>query len=107
MITSLVCTRKYDKEEYKFYINKPEYVGETGVCGIEITPYVSVKTPENCFGYSDTIFLNRGRAYSVDRYLPCWILKKIEKKMIDIMEKMGYNTIDMKKEGWFYVWFHN
>ncbi len=91
MKTTLVCTRKYNKEEYKFYLNEPSYVGEKGVCGIEIEPYVSVETPENCFGYSDTVLISsNGIAYTQHRYLPCWILKKIEKKMFEIMVNAGY-----------------
>lgn len=86
MLTILICTRKYNKEEYKFYLNEPSYVGEKGVCGIELEPYVSVETPENGLGYSDTVLLNNGKAYTLHRYLPLWILKKIEKKMIEIME---------------------
>ena len=86
MKTTLVCTRKYNKEEYKFYLNKPDYVGEKGICGIEITPYVSVETPENAFGYSDTVLMSHGKAYTLHRYLPLWILKKIEQKMLKIME---------------------
>ena len=86
MKTTLVCTRKYNKEEYKFYLNEPEYVGEKGVCGVEIEPYVSVETPENGFGYSDTVLMSNGTAYTLHRYLPFWILKKIEKKMKEIME---------------------
>ena len=86
MKTTLVCTRKYNKEEYKFYLHEPDYVGEKGVCGIEITPYVSVETPENCFGYSDTVLMSNDKAYTLNRYLPLWILKKIEQKMIQIME---------------------
>ena len=86
MKTTLVCTRKYNKEEYRFYLNEPDYVGEKGICGIEVTPYVSVETPENGFGYSDTVLMNNGKAYTIHRYLPLWILKKIEKKMIQIME---------------------
>lgn len=93
MFTTLVCTRKYNKEVYKFYLNEPSYVGEKGICGIELEPYVSVETPENYFGYSDTILLNRGKAYTLERYLPRWILKKIEAKMLDIMENKGYNVI--------------
>lgn len=88
MKTTLVCTRKYDKEEYKFYLNEPDYAGEKGCCGIEITPYVSVETPENGFGYTDTVLMQHGEAYSLYRYLPKWILKKISEKMIKIME--GY-----------------
>lgn len=86
MKTTLVCTRKYNKEEYKFYLNKPDYVGEKGICGIEITPYVSVETPENAFGYSDTVLMSHGKAYTLHSYLPLWILKKIEQKMLKIME---------------------
>ena len=89
MKTTLVCTRKYNKEEYKFFLNEPEYEGEKGVLGITITPYVSVETPDNGFGYSDTVLLSEGngKAYTLHRYLPLWILKKIEKKMVDIMER--------------------
>ena len=86
MKTTLVCTRRYNKEDYKFYLHEPDYVGEKGICGIEVTPYVSVETPENGFGYSDTVLMNNGQAYTIRRYLPFWILKKIEKKMKEIME---------------------
>lgn len=86
MKTTLVCTRKYNKEEYKFYLDEPEYVSEKGVCGIEIAPYVWVETPENGFGYSDTVLMYDDMAYTLHRYLPRWILKKIEKKMKEIME---------------------
>ena len=86
MKTTLVCTRKYNKEEYKFFLNEPEYAGELGVCGIEIEPYVHVETPENGFGYSDTVLIRNGEAYTLHRYMPRWILKKLEQKMKDIME---------------------
>ena len=88
MKTTLICTRKFNKEEYKFYLNEPEYVGERGVCGIEITPYLSVTTPENCFGYTDTIlFTSDGRAYTLNRYLQPWILRRIENKMRELYSK--------------------
>lgn len=90
MKTTLVCTRKYNKGEYKFFLNEPEYIGEKGCCGIEIEPYVSVETPENGFGYSDSVLMSHGKAYTLCRYLPPWILKKIERKMLDIMENAGY-----------------
>lgn len=86
MFTTLICTRKYNKEEYKFYLNESSYIGEKGVCGIELEPYVSVETPANAFGYTDTVLLNHGKAYTLERYLPRWILKKLEQKMLDIME---------------------
>lgn len=88
MITTLKCTRKFNGEEYKFFINKPEYVGEKGVCGIELTPYVSVETPENCFGYPDTILLYDGTAYTLHRYLPKWILKRVEHKMLQLQKAL-------------------
>ena len=94
MKTTLHSTRKYAGEEYKFFINEPEYAGEVGICGIEIEPYVSVETPENCFGYSDTVLLNKGKAYTLNRYLPRWILKKVEQKMLDIMSNASYVTIN-------------
>lgn len=87
MKTTYKFSRKYNGEEYKFFLNEPEYPGEKGVCGIEITPYVSVETPENCFGYPDTVLLNKtnmlsdGRAYTLYRYLPKWILRGLEKQM--------------------------
>ena len=86
MKTTLVCTRKYNKGEYEFFLNEPEYEDEKGVCGIEIEPYVSVETPKNGFGYSDTVLMDKWGAYTIHRYLPKWILKKIEKKMNNIME---------------------
>ena len=98
MKTTLVCTRKFNKEEYKFYLHEPEYIGEKGVCGIEIEPYVSVETPKNGFGYSDTVLLNCGKAYTLERYLPLWILKKVEQKMLDIMANAGYVTVNTIKE---------
>jgi len=86
MKTTLIYTRKYNKEEYKFYLNEPDYVGEKGILGIEIQPYISVTTPENCFGYSDTVLMGNDKAYTLYRYLAPWILKKIEKKMKEVME---------------------
>lgn len=76
----LVKTRKFNKEEYKVYLIKPSYDGETGVCGMEIEPYVQVETPENCFGYEDTILFNSiGYGYSLNRYHPNWIMRELEK----------------------------
>ena len=86
MKTVYLFSRIYDKEEYKFFLNEPEYVGEKGVCGIEIEPYVSVETPENGFGYSDTVLMSNGVAYTLHRYLPRWILRKIEDRIKSFME---------------------
>jgi hypothetical protein len=92
MTTTLLFTRKFNKEEYKFFINEPEYVGEKGVCGIEIEPYVHVETPENGFGYVDTILMQNGQAYTLHRYLQPWILKRIEKIMKQIQDSYSYTV---------------
>lgn len=99
MKTTLVCTKKYDKQEYKFFLCEPEYVGEKGVLNMELEPYIWVETPANAFGYTDVVLLYRGRAYTLERYLPLWILKKIEQKMLDIMANAGYVTVNTIKEG--------
>ena len=94
MKTTLVKTRKFAKEEYRFYLNTPEYSGEKGVCGIEITPYITVKTPENDFGYDDTFiyshmhksghYLNRGHVR--------WITNKIIEVCAKIAESLPYSV---------------
>lgn len=86
MKTTYLFSKIYNKEEYKFFLNEPEYVGEKGVCGIEIEPYISVETPENGFGYSDTILMSNDKAYTLHRYLAPWILKKIEERIKSFME---------------------
>lgn len=91
MKTTLVCTRKYNKGEYKFYLHEPEYIGEKGIFGMKIQPYVSVETPENAFGYSDIILMgekipDKIYCYSIHRYLPKWILNRVGKQMQKIME---------------------
>ena len=86
MKTTHLCTRKYNKEPFIFYLNEPSYKGEKGYLGIEIEPYITVVAPHNAFGYADTILLDsQGHAYSCERFFPKWILKKIEKKMIELM----------------------
>jgi hypothetical protein len=84
MNKTLLFTRKYNKETYSFYLNSPSYAGEVGILGIEITPYISCITPDNGFGYTDTVLLNTNIsgdkvAYTLNRGLTPWILKKIEK----------------------------
>ena len=76
----LIKTRRFNKETYEVYLCKPSYDGETGVCGIEVEPYVIVETPENCFGYVDTIHFNSiGYGYCLHRTLPNWIMRELEK----------------------------
>jgi hypothetical protein len=93
MRTTYKFSRKYNGEEYKFFLNEPEYPGEKGILGIEIEPYVSVKTPENCFGYDDTVLLDKpsmledGKPYTLNRGLPTWILKGLGKQMNKLYRK--------------------
>lgn len=74
-----VATRKYQGEVYTFILHLPSYIGEKGVLGIELTPYIKIKTPENCFGYSDALDYNEKEkaVYYGWRYCPKWILSKI------------------------------
>ena len=91
MLTTKIYTRKFNKETYTFYLNEPSYAGEKGCCGIELVPYISVTTPENGFGYTDTILLSSsGKAYTLHRYLQPWILKRIEAIMIELNKKYAY-----------------
>ena len=107
MNKELIQVRKHDGEKYEFYLYSPEYDGEVGCLGIEIEPYIEVKTPENCFGYPDYIRIVSAQAWNDDgkfigykylattthRYLPRWILKKIEKQMFLLMEKLDIPMI--------------
>ena len=77
----LLFTRKFNKEEYKFYMNKG-----VGCLGI-YSEYISVETPKNDFGYTDTVLFNHGTPYTLNRYLQKWILKAITEVLI----KKGYN----------------
>ena len=93
MRTELIATRKYNKETYKFYLNTPDFDGETGICGIEITPYLHVETPENGFGYTDTVLFNYGRAYTLNRYLQPWIKRRIERVADAIRNRYEYTIL--------------
>ena len=89
MDTIYKFSRHYEGEEYKFYLNKPSYPGEKGICGIEIDPYISVETPENGFGYADTILMDEitKQPYTLSRGLANWILKKIGEQMNKLYER--------------------
>lgn len=81
MNTQLVMTRKFNKEEYKIFLNTPSYPGEKGILGIELDPYVEVETPENCFGYHDYVHFSHedcSHGHTMWRYLQPWIIKKLE-----------------------------
>jgi hypothetical protein len=79
MNSTIIATRKYNKEQYTFILNTPSFEGEKGACGIEIKPYIIVKAPDNCFGYDDTFIYNdaKNTGYFLHRYHPNWIITKI------------------------------
>ena len=82
MEKALLFIRKFNGETYKFFLNKG-----IGCLGI-YSEYVSVETPENCFGYTDTVLFNHGKAYTLHRYLQNWILKAITETLV----KKGYSA---------------
>lgn len=84
-----IATRKYNKESYNFILNLPSYEGEKGVCGIEIKPYITVESPENCLGYEDTFIYNNTEknGYFLHRYHPQWIINKIINTCSKLSEK--------------------
>lgn len=80
MTKELLFTRKFNKETYKFFLNKG-----IGCFGI-YSEYVSVETPENSFGYTDTILFNHGIPYTLNQYLQPWIMRAATA----ILLKKGY-----------------
>lgn len=80
MEKTLLFTRKFNGETYKFYMNKG--IGQFGI----YSEYVCVETPVNGFGYTDTVLFNYGKAYTLNRYLQKWILNAITETLI----KKGY-----------------
>lgn len=89
MKTTLIKTRKINGEKYNFFLHEPSFIGEKGCCGIEITPYISIETPENIFGYPDTLLYSdaNNTLYTVHRYLPAWIKKELLKTYLMLSEK--------------------
>lgn len=89
MYKKYLFSRKHNGEEYKFYLYRQYfYFGEGHPK--ELHDSIHVETPENAFGYPDTVLLSSSdghNAYSLYRYLPKWILKKLEKQMKAAMRK--------------------
>lgn len=103
MIEKLIAVRKHGGEKYKIFVILPEYNGETGIFGIEEDPHIRIETPENCFGYSDTVlFDNRyGKAYTLHRYLQPYILKALERQTEKIRNRLDYSTHEFyTREEW-------
>lgn len=95
MDRELLFTRKYNKEEYKFYLIKG-----IGVFGI-YSEYIEVETPENCFGYPDYVRFNHGNPYTSWRYLQPWIMRKITEALV----KKGYECYMQQKEEFQYEYY--
>lgn len=79
MENEYLFSRKFNKEEYRFY-RKSIYTKQGKVT------YFEVVTPENCLGYPDYILFANGIPYSQWRYCPQWILKECKKALL----KKGY-----------------
>lgn len=96
-----IARRKYQKETYTFILNLPEYKGETGCIGIEIKPYISVETPENALGYTDTFLYNEQEndGYFLHISLSTHSIKSVAKsiaKKVDKFNKEQDLTLYMK-----------
>ena len=90
-----ITTRKYEGEVYTFYMN------EFNSMEFGDSKYITCHTPENCFGYPDIVKVanvwnfdgngmycgTKPKAYTMHRYLPHWILKKIEKVIVNLTDK--------------------
>lgn len=92
MEDKVLTTRRYRGETYTF-----ELCSNISWVTGEPYRYISCTTPENCFGYPDTVLLNTcydfalgrviTRAYTLHRSLPLWILEKIKSVMIKLEEE--------------------
>ena len=79
-----VKTRRFGGKTYTFMLNRMK-----SIVNDHMIYYVTCLTPENEFGYSDTVFRDRPgddtKAVStVHRYLQPWILREIAKEFTKI-----------------------
>lgn len=105
MLEKLLAIRKHKGEEYRIYINLPQFEGEKGICGVEEDAYISITTPKNCLGYSDTVLFDRrnGKAYTLNRYLQPYILKALERQTAKIRDRIDYYVHEFyTREEWAY-----
>ena len=91
-----IGTRKIYGETYTFYLNSPEFEGEKGICGVEIVPYISIETPENCFGYNDTVLFSFGVPYTLNRPLSRHVLSELTKTAKRLAKKLEFTIIDLQ-----------
>lgn len=104
MLKKHLFTRKHGGEEYKININLPQYTGEKGIFGVDVDAYISIETPENCLGYTDTVLFSRnGKAYTLNRYLQPYILKALERQTEKIRDRIDYYVHEFyTREEWAY-----
>lgn len=105
MLEKLLAIRKHKGEEYRIYINLPQFEGEKGICGVEEDAYISITTPKNCLGYTDTVLFDRrnGKAYTLNRYLQPYILKALERQTAKIRDRIDYYVHEFyTREEWAY-----
>ena len=80
-----LTTRSYNKEKYTFYLSR-FYSKFDKLYYYKII----VETPSNSLGYTDIVMLDsRGKAYTMNRHLPKYILKGLEKQI-----KMYYRQLE-------------
>ena len=96
MKVEVLGTRKIYGETYTFYLNAPEFEGEKGICGVEIEPHISIETPENCFGYNDTVLFNYGVPYTLNRRLGRHVLSELTKTAKRLAKKLPYTIVDLQ-----------
>lgn len=110
MTNKIIKVRRIQKENYTFILHLPDYIGEVGILGLEVNPYISIQTPENCFGYNDTVLYDipSKQLYTLNRHLQPWIKKELlktykilEEKYLSMeaYEKL-YNEIKNNKPLW-------
>ena len=85
MKTTIIKTRKFNKEDYTFILHEPDYKGELGCLGFLLDKYITVETPSNDFGYCDIVLFNsKDEPYTLYRYLQPWVLKAIKKEYLKL-----------------------
>lgn len=89
----MLFTRRYNGETYTYYLN-----GYISSVTDKYEQYISCDTPENAFGYTDTILYappdiyGYYGCYTLSRYLPKWLLRKIEIQFFRLMKKYSIDN---------------
>ena len=106
-------TRKFEGLEYEIHIDTIQYHTKNYLPG-DFDTYLYIETPENCFGYTDTLSLYKlwpGQKcnYAIDGYYlvnrwrktPVWIKKELMKTL------KIYGLLDDKKRKDVYIKTYN